>query len=132
MDAPRLVAPALAALLLAFGADAMAAAPDAACAKINCSASGVNPDLIRDAARAPAGARPRQASQAGRSSPGELPLDPWKRQLGGGPEQEDEQCILNFGIGGALKQNGYVGSHVLGRAQVWREDATPAPPSSKQ
>jgi hypothetical protein len=52
-----------------------------------------------------------------------LPVDPWKRQLGGGPEQEDESCILNFGIGGALDRKGSVGSHFLGRNQVWREEA---------
>jgi len=124
MNAAPLV-PLLAALALS-GADAVAAEPDAACARISCSASGINPDLIRDAARAPAGQHPRQVRQSQRSAPGELPVDPWKRQLGGGPEPEDEQCILNFGIGGALGQKGYLGSHVLGRSQTWREDAAPS------
>jgi hypothetical protein len=99
---------------------ACAAPPGPAGAKINFSASGVAPELLKDTAPAP---RARAAAPPVRGSGGAMPVDPWKRQLGGGPEQEDESCILNFGIGGALGGKGSVGSHFLGRSQVWREEA---------
>jgi hypothetical protein len=102
----------LTALAWASGPRALAAAPEPACARISCSASGIAPELLKERTRQPA-----RAVQ--RDSGGALPVDPWKHRLGGGPEQEDAQCLLEFGIGGTLDRKGTLKSHILGQGKTW-------------
>ncbi|WP_322402568.1 hypothetical protein [Massilia luteola] len=91
------------------------------CALVACSASGQRaaildePVAARPAARAPT--VPRRPTQ---EAP---PRDPWARRFQGRETEDDDVCLLNFGIGGQLARKGTIDSHVLGRTQAWRAPA---------
>ncbi|MFL6706957.1 MAG: hypothetical protein ACJ8HI_01975 [Massilia sp.] len=79
---------------------------------------------VRAAAVAPASASALMSSsrQASSTSTGG---DAWDRQLGRDPGREAYNCVLGFGIGGALARDGFVGTRALGRTQVWRDGQKP-------
>jgi hypothetical protein len=88
------------------------------CALVACSASGQRAAIIAE----PAPARPRPAATADRPAQEHEPAtrDPWARRFQGRETEDDDVCLLNFGIGGQLARKGSVDSHVLGRTQAWR------------
>jgi hypothetical protein len=91
------------------------------CALVACSASGQRAAILDEpvAARpaAPASAPPRRSAQEA------APRDPWARRFQGRETEDDDVCLLNFGIGGQLARKGTIDSHVLGRTQTWRAPA---------
>lgn len=91
------------------------------CALVACSASGQRP------ADFDAPPRPRPAVQtsaaARRDTPADTTRDPWARRFQGRENEDEDVCLLNFGIGGQLARKGTIDSHVLGRTQVWRAPA---------
>jgi hypothetical protein len=88
------------------------------CALVSCSASGQRAPVIAE----PAPARPRPAATADRPAQEHEPAtrDPWARRFQGRETDDDDVCLLNFGIGGQLASKGGIDAHALGRKQVWR------------
>jgi hypothetical protein len=92
------------------------------CALVSCSASGQRaavfdePVHTRPAGRTPAAAARRPAQE-------DTTRDPWARRFQGRENEDEDVCLLNFGIGGQLARKGSIDSHVLGRTQVWRAPA---------
>jgi hypothetical protein len=121
LRAPR----ALAAAVLFAAAGLAHGAPTSACSDGNCSASGVAPGLLREAARASVVTTGRlDGPLHGKLEP--RPADTWEHALGVRPGQEAYDCALSFGIGGALGKDGFLGTRVLGRTQVWRDSPAAA------
>jgi len=91
------------------------------CALVSCSASGQRAAVID----APAPTRPaaRTATVARRPAQDETTRDPWARRFQGREYDDEDVCLLNFGIGGQLARKGSIDSHVLGRTQAWRAPA---------
>ena len=87
------------------------------CALVACSASGQGAAVLAE----PAQARPAAAQR--RPAQTETTRDPWARRFQGRENEDDDVCLLNFGIGGQLARKGAVDSHLLGRTQVWRAPA---------
>jgi hypothetical protein len=81
------------------------------CALVSCSASGQRATVLDD----PAPARREEPEAATR--------DPWARRFQGRESEDDDVCLLNFGIGGQLARKGELTSHALGRTQTWRAAA---------
>jgi hypothetical protein len=127
-------APALRALtagLLCCAAVHAWAGPASPCGPSGCGATGVDPAVLREAARPAAASRLAPAANKGSLAVGARD-DSWERRLGGRPGQEDYNCALSFGIGGSLGKDGFLGTRVLGRSQVWRDgaaEARPRPPN---
>ena len=87
------------------------------CALVACSASGQRAAVIAEPVAQP---RPRPATTSDRPAQEPAPRDPWARRFQGRETDDDDVCLLNFGIGGQLARKGSVDSHVLGRRQMWR------------
>jgi hypothetical protein len=87
------------------------------CALVSCSASGQRAAVIAEPVAQP---RPRPATTSDRPPQAEPARDPWARRFQGRATEDDDVCLLNFGIGGQLARKGSVDSRVLGRRQVWR------------
>ena len=84
------------------------------CALVSCSASGQRATVLEE----PAPARPATIPRRPVRDP--VPRDPWARRFQGRETEDDDVCLLNFGIGGQLARKGTIDSHVLGRTQTWR------------
>jgi hypothetical protein len=112
-------------LLLAAAGLAHGAPSGSLCSQGGCAAAGVDPALIREAARAasrdPAAApSPRLALPAAGK-----PATAWERQFGGPGAQEAYDCALSFGVGGSLGRTaggseGFLATRILGQTRVWR------------
>ncbi len=91
------------------------------CALVSCSASGQRPAVLDE----PLQTRPaaRTASVTQRPAQAETTRDPWARRFQGRDNEDEDVCLLNFGIGGQLARKGSIDSHVLGRTQAWRAPA---------
>lgn len=91
------------------------------CALVSCSASGQRAAVLDE----PATPRPAApaAAVARRPAQDDTPRDPWARRFQGRENEDEDVCLLNFGIGGQLARKGTIDSHVLGRSQVWRAPA---------
>nr|WP_143029009.1 hypothetical protein [Massilia sp. PDC64] len=91
------------------------------CALVSCSASGQRAAVLDE----PAPARPtaRTTTVARRPTQDATPRDPWARRFQGRDNEDEDVCLLNFGIGGQLARKGSIDSHVLGRTQAWRAPA---------
>jgi hypothetical protein len=91
------------------------------CALVACSASGRRPADFTE----PAHARPtaQTSTAARRELPSDTTRDPWARRFQGRENEDEDVCLLNFGIGGQLARKGTIDSHVLGRTQTWRGPA---------
>ena len=91
------------------------------CALVSCSASGQRAAVLDE----PAQPRPaaRTATATRRPAQDEPARDPWARRYQGRENDDEDVCLLNFGIGGQLARKGSIDSHVLGRTQTWRAPA---------
>jgi hypothetical protein len=91
------------------------------CALVSCSASGQRAAVLDE----PAQPRPaaRTTTVARRPAQEESTRDPWARRFQGRDNEDEDVCLLNFGIGGQLARKGSIDSHVLGRTQAWRAPA---------
>jgi hypothetical protein len=91
------------------------------CSLVSCSAGGQHA-AVRDE---PAQPRPvaRTTTVTRPPTQGEFPRDPWARRYQGRENEDEDVCLLNFGIGGQLARKGSIDSHVLGRTQEWRAPA---------
>jgi hypothetical protein len=91
------------------------------CALVSCSASGQRAAVLDE----PAPSRPaaRTAGVTRRPAQDETTRDPWARRYQGRDNEDEDVCLLNFGIGGQLARKGSIDSHVLGRTQAWRAPA---------
>jgi hypothetical protein len=91
------------------------------CALVSCSASGQRAAVLDE----PAQSRPaaRTTSVARRPAQDATTRDPWARRFQGRDNEDEDVCLLNFGIGGQLARKGSIDSHVLGRTQAWRAPA---------
>ena len=87
------------------------------CAVVSCSASGQRAAVLDEPAPTRPSAIPRRPTQD------PVTRDPWARRFQGRETEEEDACLLNFGIGGQLARKGTVDSHVLGRTQTWRTAA---------
>ena len=91
------------------------------CALVACSASGQRAAVIAEPVARP---RSRPATTSDRSPQQETQQqptrDPWARRFQGRETDDDDVCLLNFGIGGQLARKGGIDAHALGRKQVWR------------
>jgi hypothetical protein len=91
------------------------------CALVACSASGQRAAVIAEPVAQP---RPRPATTSDRPTQQETQQqrtrDPWARRFQGRETDDDDVCLLNFGIDGQLARKGSVDAHALGRKQVWR------------
>jgi len=87
------------------------------CALVACSASGQRAAVIAEPVAQP---RSRPATTSDRSPQAEPTRDPWARRFQGRETDDDDVCLLNFGIGGQLARKGGIDAHALGRKQVWR------------
>jgi hypothetical protein len=87
------------------------------CALVSCSASGQRAAVIADPAPTRPSAVPRRPAQDA------VTRDPWARRFQGRETEDEDVCLLNFGIGGQLARKGTIDSHVLGRTQTWRTAA---------
>jgi hypothetical protein len=103
------------------------AGPASPCGPAGCGATGVDPAVLREAARADAGSRLAPAADKAGLAVGARD-DSWERRLGIRPGQEDYNCALSFGLGGSLGKDGFLGTRVLGHSQVWRDGAAEARP----
>jgi hypothetical protein len=91
------------------------------CAPVSCSASGQRPTVLDEPARPRPAAR--TTTVARRPAQAETTRDPWARRFQGRDNEDEDVCLLNFGIGGQLARKGSIDSHVLGRTQAWRAPA---------
>jgi hypothetical protein len=91
------------------------------CALVSCSASGQRAAVLD----APALTRPtvRTTTVTRRPAQDDTTRDPWARRFQGRDNDDEDVCLLNFGIGGQLARKGSIDSHVLGRTQAWRAPA---------
>jgi hypothetical protein len=91
------------------------------CSLVSCSASGQRGPVLDE----PAPTRPaaRTATVTRRPTQDEATRDPWARRYQGRENEDEDVCLLNFGIGGQLARKGSIDSHVLGRTQEWRAPA---------
>lgn len=91
------------------------------CSLVSCSASGRHATVLDEPAQP---GRPAQATAvARRPAQEDTTRDPWARRFQGRENEDEDVCLLNFGIGGQLARNGSIDSHVLGRTQAWRAPA---------
>lgn len=123
---PTLSAAFLAALLAPLPVRAQAQRVDV-CALVACSASGQRAAVLTEPARARTGAqgaptRPASAT-TDRPAPTAAPRDPWARRFQGRETEDEDTCLLNFGLDGQLARKGTLDTHVLGRTQAWRAPA---------
>lgn len=91
------------------------------CALVSCSASGQRAVVLDDST--PARPAARSSAPARREEPEAATRDPWARRFQGRETEDDDVCLLNFGIGGQLARKGELTSHALGRTQIWRAAA---------
>ena len=91
------------------------------CALVSCSAGGQRPAVLDEPAQPQPGARTTTATR--RPTQDAPPRDPWARRYQGRENEDEDVCLLNFGIGGQLARKGSIDSHVLGRTQAWRAPA---------
>jgi hypothetical protein len=91
------------------------------CALVSCSASGQRAAVLDG----PALTRPtaRTTTVTRRPAQDDTTRDPWARRFQGRDNDDEDVCLLNFGIGGQLARKGTIDSHVLGRTQTWRTAA---------
>lgn len=91
------------------------------CALVSCSATGQRAAVLDE----PAQSRPaaRTTAVARRPAQDATTRDPWARRFQGRENEDEDVCLLNFGIGGQLARKGSIDSHVLGRTQTWRAPA---------
>ena len=91
------------------------------CSLVSCSASGQHAAMLDE----PAQPRPaaRTTAVARRPTQEDTTRDPWARRFQGRENEDEDVCLLNFGIGGQLAGKGSIDSHVLGRTQEWRAPA---------
>jgi hypothetical protein len=89
------------------------------CALVSCSASGQRAAVFDEPARPAA----RTTTAARRPVQDETTRDPWARRYQGRENEDEDVCLLNFGIGGQLARKGSIDSHVLGRTQALRAPA---------
>jgi hypothetical protein len=87
------------------------------CALVSCSASGQRAAVIEE----PVPTRPSTLPHRPAQDP--VTRDPWARRFQGRETEDEDVCLLNFGIGGQLARKGTIDSHVLGRTQTWRTAA---------
>jgi hypothetical protein len=87
------------------------------CALVSCSASGQRAAVIAE----PVPTRPSAVPPRPAQDP--VTRDPWARRFQGRETEDEDVCLLNFGIGGQLASKGTIASHVLGRTQTWRAAA---------
>ncbi|PQO91345.1 hypothetical protein C5614_25825 [Massilia phosphatilytica] len=92
------------------------------CALVSCSASGQRGAVLDEPAQARPAAR-TAAAVTRRPAQEDTARDPWARRYQGRENEDEDVCLLNFGIGGQLARKGSIDSHVLGRTQVWRAPA---------
>ena len=91
------------------------------CALVSCSASGQRAAVLDEPAQARPAARTPTATR--RPAQDETTRDPWARRFQGRENEDEDVCLLNFGVGGQLARKGSIDSHVLGRTQAWRVPA---------
>jgi hypothetical protein len=91
------------------------------CSLVSCSASGQHAAVLDEPAQPRRAAR--TAAAARRPAQDDTTRDPWARRFQGRENEDDDVCLLNFGIGGQLARKGSIDSHVLGRTQAWRVPA---------
>ncbi|MFS2022379.1 hypothetical protein [Massilia sp. CT11-137] len=91
------------------------------CSLVSCGASGQHAAVLDDPAQPRRAAR--TAAVAGRPARDDTTRDPWARRFQGRENEDDDVCLLNFGIGGQLARKGSIDSHVLGRTRAWRAPA---------
>ena len=84
------------------------------CARVSCSASGQRAAVLEEPVPKRPSTTPRRSAQE------TVTRDPWARRFQGRETDDEDVCLLNFGIGGQLARKGTVDSHVLGRTQTWR------------
>jgi hypothetical protein len=91
------------------------------CSLVSCSAGGQHAAVLDE----PAQLRPaaRTTAVARRPAQDNTTRDPWARRFQGRENEDEDVCLLNFGIGGQLARKGSIDSHVLGRTQEWRAPA---------
>jgi uncharacterized protein (DUF2147 family) len=111
--------------LLAAAALPAAAQTDTVCGVVQCSASGLRPQMLRESTRTAQAKSPNAMSSATfhdaqRAQPAR---DAWDRHILGRANQEAYNCALSFGIGGELAKQGFLGTRVLGKTQVWNTPA---------
>jgi hypothetical protein len=122
---PALLPALLPTLLLAAAGLAHGAPSGSLCSQGGCAAAGVDPALIREAARA-GGRDPAAASSARLAPPAAgKAATAWERQLGGPGAQEAYDCALSFGVGGTLGHTagggeGFLATRILGQTRVLR------------
>ena len=91
------------------------------CSLVSCSASGKHAAVLDEPAQPRRAAR--TAAAARRPAQDDTTRDPWARRFQGRENEDDDVCLLNFGIGGQLARKGSIDSHLLGRTQAWRAPA---------
>ncbi len=91
------------------------------CSLVSCSASGRHAAVLDEPAQPRRAAR--TAAAARRPAQEDTTRDPWARRFQGRENEDEDVCLLNFGIGGQLARKGSIDSHVLGRTQAWRVPA---------
>ena len=91
------------------------------CSLVSCSASGRHAAVLDEPAQPRRAAR--TAAVARRPAQEDTTRDPWARRFQGRENEDEDVCLLNFGIGGQLARKGSIDSHVLGRTQAWRAPA---------
>jgi hypothetical protein len=89
------------------------------CTLVSCSASGQRAAVLDEPARPTA----RTTASTRRPAQDATTRDPWARRYQGRENDDEDVCLLNFGIGGQLARKGSIDSHVLGRTQAWRAPA---------
>jgi hypothetical protein len=109
-------------LALAAAALPAAAQTDSICGGGRCSASGLQPQVLRESTGTLAAKSPNAMSSAAfhDAQPTQPARDAWDRHIRGRAGQEEYDCALSFGIGGELAKQGFLGTRVLGRTQVWQ------------
>ena len=92
------------------------------CALVSCSASGQRAAVLDEPAQTRPAAHTAPAVTR-RPAQEDTARDPWARRYQGRENEDEDVCLLNFGIGGQLARKGSIDSHVLGRTQAWRAPA---------
>jgi len=95
------------------------------CTLVSCSASGQHAAVLDEPPSTRPSTRPaaRTPTVTRRPAQDETTRDPWARRFQGRENEDEDVCLLNFGIGGQLARKGSIDSHVLGRTQEWRAPA---------